>query len=53
MNLLLANNAIKSRPLEGKAQDHQSQQGEYVKGDIYTNTVENTFSLLKRGIMGS
>jgi hypothetical protein len=25
----------------------------YVVGDIYTNTVENAFSLLKRGIMGT
>ena len=25
----------------------------YVKGDIYTNTVESAFSLLKRGIIGS
>jgi transposase-like protein len=25
----------------------------YVNGDIHTNTVENSFSLLKRGIMGS
>ncbi len=26
---------------------------EYVNGDVYTNTVENAFSLLKRGITGS
>jgi transposase-like protein len=26
---------------------------EYVRGDIYTNTVENAFSLLKRGIIGN
>jgi transposase-like protein len=26
---------------------------EYVRGDIYTNTVESAFSLLKRGIIGS
>jgi hypothetical protein len=25
----------------------------YVEGDIYTNTVESAFSLLKRGIMGT
>lgn len=24
--------------------------GEYVKGDVHTNTVENSFSLLKRGV---
>lgn len=27
--------------------------GEYVTGDIHTNTVESAFSLLKRGIVGS
>lgn len=27
--------------------------GEYVMGDIHTNTVESAFSLLKRGIVGS
>jgi transposase-like protein len=27
--------------------------GEYVRGDIHTNTVESAFSLLKRGIVGS
>jgi transposase-like protein len=27
--------------------------GEYVRGDIHTNTVESAFSLLKRGIIGS
>lgn len=26
---------------------------EYVRGDIYTNTVESAFSLLKRGILGT
>src|SRR6202790_256990 len=26
---------------------------EYVRGDVYTNTIESAFSLLKRGIMGS
>ncbi len=25
----------------------------YVRGDVYTNTIESAFSLLKRGIMGS
>jgi transposase-like protein len=25
----------------------------YVKGDVYTNTVESAFSLLKRGVMGT
>jgi transposase-like protein len=27
--------------------------GEYVRGDVYTNTIESAFSLLKRGIMGT
>jgi transposase-like protein len=27
--------------------------GEYVSGDIHTNTIESAFSLLKRGIVGS
>jgi len=27
--------------------------GEYVRGDIHTNTIENFWSLLKRGIIGS
>jgi transposase-like protein len=27
--------------------------GEYVRGDIYTNSIESAFSLLKRGIVGS
>ncbi len=34
---------------------HQSvnhAQGEYVRADVYTNTVENYFSILKRGING-
>ena len=28
-------------------------QGEYVRGDIHTNSVESAFSLLKRGIIGT
>lgn len=27
--------------------------GEYVRGDVYTNTIESAFSLLKRGIIGT
>jgi hypothetical protein len=27
--------------------------GIYVDGDVYTNTVESAFSLLKRGIVGT
>ncbi len=36
--------------------DHQSVKHsaeEYVRGDVYTNTVESSFALLKRGIMGT
>lgn len=31
--------------------DHIS--GEYVRGDVHTNTIENFFSVLKRGIVGT
>ncbi|HEX8817138.1 MAG TPA: IS1595 family transposase [Terriglobales bacterium] len=34
-----------------KAINHSS--GKYVDGDIYTNTVESAFSLLKRGVIGT
>ena len=27
--------------------------GEYVRGDVFTNTVESSFSLLKRGVIGT
>jgi transposase-like protein len=39
----------------GKLYDHDviTHAREYVRGDIYTNTVENFWSLLKRGIIGS
>lgn len=49
--------ALNSNPLLGdyrgkhKTVNHTS--GTYVDGLIHTNTVENTFSLLKRGIIGS
>lgn len=26
--------------------------GEYVRGDVYTNSIESAFSLLKRGVIG-
>ena len=28
-------------------------QGEYVRGDIYTNTIEGAFSIFKRGMIGT
>jgi hypothetical protein len=31
----------------------QHSKGNYVVGDVHTNTVESAFSLLKRGIMGT
>lgn len=49
--------AIEGHPLMGdyrgkhKTINHSS--GQYVDGLIHTNTVENSFSLLKRGIIGS
>lgn len=49
--------AIEGHPLMGdyrgkhKTINHSS--GSYVEGIIHTNTVENSFSLLKRGIIGS
>ena len=32
---------------------HSHSIGEYVRGDIHTNTIEGYFSILKRGIMGT
>jgi len=40
----------------GSKQNHKTinhSKKQYVDGDIYTNTVESAFSLLKRGIMGT
>jgi len=31
----------------------QHREGEYVRGQVHTNSVENFWSLLKRGVMGS
>ena len=39
-----------ARGFEADAVKHQG--GEYVRGDVHTNTVENFFSILKRGITG-
>ena len=38
------------RPGKHQAVSHRA--GEYVRGDVYTNTCEGFFSLLKRGING-
>lgn len=49
--------AIESDPLfadhRGKHKTVKHSDGVYVDGDIHTNTVENAFSLLKRGIIGT
>jgi len=49
--------AIEANPLfgdyRGKHQTVQHTAGEYVRGMVHSNTVENSFSLLKRGIMGT
>ncbi len=31
----------------------QHREGEYVRGEVHTNSVENFWSLLKRGVMGT
>lgn len=49
--------AIDGEPLlgdyRGKHRTVNHSSGEYVRGQIHTNTIENSFSLLKRGIMGT
>jgi len=45
--------AVKDRPIEKRHVTIKHSSGEYVHGDIYTNTVESAFSLLKRGIIGT
>ncbi len=43
-----------SRPRHGEANHHSVNHsiGEYVRGDIHTNTIEGYFSIMKRGIAG-
>jgi len=38
---------------QGKHKTVNHSAGEYVRGKVYTNTVESAFSLLKRGIVGT
>lgn len=45
--------AVKDRPYEKKHETVNHSKKEYVRGDIYTNTVESAFSLLKRGVIGT
>ena len=37
----------------GKHKSVNHSKKEYVRGDVFTNTVESAFSLLKRGIVGT
>jgi len=45
--------AVKDRPVGLVHNTVNHSKKEYVRGDIYTNTVESAFSLLKRGIIGT
>lgn len=45
--------AARMNGLEDRHKTINHSQGSYVLGDIYTNTVESAFSLLKRGIVGT
>lgn len=45
--------AVKDRPMQKKHKTINHSTRKYVDGDIYTNTVESAFSLLKRGIIGT
>ena len=47
---LYTDDAGQYRHFEHEAVRHK--RGEYVRGDAHTNTVENYFSILKRGITG-
>src|SRR5262249_9745571 len=40
-------------PLVGSHETVNHQAGEYVRGDVHTNTIEGFFSILKRGIIGT
>jgi hypothetical protein len=46
-----AHKGIADQDTEHKTVNHG--EGEYVKGDVHTNSVENVWSLLKRCIIGS
>jgi transposase-like protein len=39
-----------ARPFQNASVNHQD--GEYVRGDVHTNTIEGFFAILKRGITG-
>ena len=49
------NKEMERRPLEDMFEKHsfiKHHIGEYVRGDVYTNTIEGFFSIFKRGING-
>lgn len=41
------------REFKGRHKTIKHKSGVYVRGDVHTNTIENAFSLLKRGIIGT
>jgi transposase-like protein len=52
---LMTDDARHYRPLGKAFASHESVNhsiGEYVRGDVYTNTIENYFSIFKRGMKG-
>ncbi len=46
-------NAMKRNAMGDRHKTIKHSSGQYVNGDIHTNTVESSFSLLKRGIIGT
>lgn len=53
---LLTDDAGQYQPMRKMGFNHDSVNhsvGEYVRGDIHTNTVENYYSILKRGLVGT
>jgi len=46
-------NSIEMTQYRGKHKSVNHSKKEYVRGDVFTNTVESAFSLLKRGIVGT
>ena len=55
-SILMTDDAGQTRVLGREFAHHESvnhSAGEYVRGDAHTNTIENYFSILKRGITGT
>lgn len=54
-SFLMTDEALQYRPLGKRYRFHFAVEhsiGEYVRGDIHTNTIEGYFSILKRGLVG-